>query len=143
PAGGANPTPGAWRLPGPTLGDKAQGPGRKAAPPAAKPDAIVVAPDVKAAAPDAKAAAPDAKATPPLVPSGVLGPMQQFEKLVAGQKPAPAALEAFARYMATTGGDSRPEHRARDLARRAAEAEPTVKRLVFAGQLAGGKNQKP
>jgi hypothetical protein len=32
--------------------------------------------------------------------------MQVFERLVAGARPAPAALEAFARYLATTGGDS-------------------------------------
>jgi tetratricopeptide (TPR) repeat protein len=83
---------------------------------------------------------PAAKAAPPPA-GGPLGPMQQFEKLVAGAKPPPAALEAFARYLATTGGDAKPDHRARDLARRAAEAEPTVKRLVFAGQLAEDKNQ--
>src|SRR5262249_54340298 len=75
--------------------------------------------------------------TPPLPPrTGPEGPMQAFERLVSGAKPAPAALEAFARYLAGTGGDSRPEHRARDLAQRAAEAEPTTRRLLFAGQLA-------
>jgi hypothetical protein len=67
--------------------------------------------------------------------------MQAFEKLVAGAKPPPAALEAFARYLASTGGDSKPEHRARDLAQRAAEAEPTVKRLLLASQLAEDRNQ--
>src|SRR5262249_2322251 len=34
------------------------------------------------------------------------------------------------------------EHRARDLARRAAEADPTVKRLLLAGQLAEDRNQE-
>ncbi|HLM75907.1 MAG TPA: hypothetical protein VK459_24545, partial [Polyangiaceae bacterium] len=38
----------------------------------------------------------------------VLGPMQAFEKAVAGDKPSPAALEAYARYLAITGGDSAP-----------------------------------
>jgi tetratricopeptide (TPR) repeat protein len=97
-----------------------------------------------AAGPQPKApAAPDkAKAPTKAAHGGLEGPMQAFERLVAGARPAPAALEAFARYLATTGGDSRPEHRARDLARRAAEAEPTVKRLLLAGQLAEDRNQQ-
>ena len=69
------------------------------------------------------------------------GPMQAFERLVSGAKPPPAALEAFARYLASTGGDSKPEHRARDLSQRASEAEPTVKRLLLASQLAEDRNQ--
>lgn len=81
-----------------------------------------------------------AKAAPPK--PGVLGPMQAFEKAVAGDKPSPAALEAYARYLAVTGGDSAPEHKARDLARRAAEAEPTVDRLLLAGELAEDRNQE-
>jgi tetratricopeptide (TPR) repeat protein len=85
----------------------------------------------------AKAAAKPAQPRP-----GVLGPMQAFEKAVTGDKPSPAALEAFARYLAITGGDSAPEHKARDLARRAAEAEPTVKRLLLAGELAEDRNQE-
>src|SRR5262249_25542596 len=40
------------------------------------------------------------------------------------------------------GGDSRPEHRARDLASRAAEAEPTVRRLLLAGQLSEDRNKE-
>ncbi|HVY46631.1 MAG TPA: DUF3857 domain-containing protein, partial [Minicystis sp.] len=55
---------------------------------------------------------------------------------------APAALEAFARYLATTGGDAKPEHKARDLAGRAADAQPTVPRLLFAGRLAEDRNQE-
>jgi tetratricopeptide (TPR) repeat protein len=89
----------------------------------------------------AKGKAPEAKKPAPPA-GGPLGPMQAFEKMVAGNKPPPAALEAFARYLATTGGDSRPEHRARDLSRRAAEAEPTVKRLLLAGTLAEDRNQR-
>ncbi len=78
----------------------------------------------------------------PAAHAGPEGPMQAFEHLVSGARPAPAALEAFARYLATTGGDSKPEHRARDLASRAAEAEPTVKRLLLASQLAEDRNQQ-
>lgn len=73
---------------------------------------------------------------------GLEGPIQAFERLTAGAKPPPAVLEAYARYLATTGGDAKPEHKARDLARRAAEAEPTVKRLLLAGQLAEDRNQQ-
>ncbi len=96
----------------------------------------------------AAATAPVTIAVPPSARPAVAahggpeGPMQTFERLVSGPRPAPAALEAFARYLATTGGDSRPEHRARDLARRAAEAEPTVERLLLAGQLAEDRNQE-
>ncbi|MFT3774843.1 MAG: DUF3857 domain-containing protein [Minicystis sp.] len=93
--------------------------------------------------PEARAGAKPAAAAAPKPPAGgLMGPMQAFEKLVAGAKPPPAALEAFARYLASTGGDSRPEHRARDLSRRAAEAEPTIKRLLLAGNLSEDRNQR-
>jgi tetratricopeptide (TPR) repeat protein len=74
--------------------------------------------------------------------AGLEGPIQAFERLTSGAKPSPSILEAYARYLAGTGGDARPEHKSRDLARRAAEAEPTVKRLLFAGQLAEDRNQQ-
>jgi tetratricopeptide (TPR) repeat protein/transglutaminase-like putative cysteine protease len=81
--------------------------------------------------------------SPQLRPPGpLLGPVQQFERLTSGGKPPAAVLESYARYLAITGGDSKPEHKARDLARRAAEAEPTVRRLLLAGQLAEDKNQQ-
>ncbi len=75
-------------------------------------------------------------------PQSVEGPMQAFERLTSVPKPTPASLEAYARYLAMTGGDAAPEHKARDLSRRAAEAEPTVKRLLLAGQLAEDRNQQ-
>lgn len=74
--------------------------------------------------------------------SGPLGPVQTFEKLVSVKDPKPEALEQYARYLAITGGDPRSEHKARDLASRAAEAEPTVKRLLLAGELAEDRNQR-
>ena len=101
-------------------------------------DTPVKGKDPGAAAP---AKAPIAPAKVPVVTAGVVGPMQAFERLVGGQKPPAAALEAYARYLSTTGGDSKSEHVARDLSRRAAEAEPTVKRLLLAGQLAEDRNQ--
>jgi cellulose synthase operon protein C len=96
-------------------------------------------------APESKAPAskaPEAKGAKAAAHPAALGPMQSFERLVAVAKPTPAALEAYARYLATTGGDSKPEHKARDLARRAAEAEPTVRRLLLAGELAEDRNQE-
>ncbi|MEJ7734654.1 MAG: DUF3857 domain-containing protein [Polyangiaceae bacterium] len=65
-----------------------------------------------------------------------------FERAVAGARPSPASLEAYARYLAVTGGDPDGEHKARDLARRAAEAAPTVRRLLLAGDLAEDRNQR-
>jgi tetratricopeptide (TPR) repeat protein/transglutaminase-like putative cysteine protease len=86
------------------------------------------------AAKQAKPAAPK--------PGRLVGPLQAFERAASGGKPGPALLEAYARYLFVTGGDSKAEHKARDLARRAAEAEPTVARLLLAGQLAEDRNQQ-
>jgi tetratricopeptide (TPR) repeat protein len=54
----------------------------------------------------------------------------------------PAALYALADYLATTGGDPRYAHLARDLAARAATAEPTIERLLLAAELAEDRNQR-
>ncbi|KYF65432.1 DUF3857 domain-containing protein [Sorangium cellulosum] len=70
------------------------------------------------------------------------GPMQAFERAASAERPSPAVLEAFARYLVLTGGDAEGEHRARDLARRSAEAEPSVRRYVLAGQLSEDRNQQ-
>lgn len=72
----------------------------------------------------------------------LLGPIQAFERLTSGPKPAPSALFEYARYLSVSGGDAAPEHKARDLAARAAEAEPTVERLLLAGNLAEDRNQE-
>jgi hypothetical protein len=106
----------------------------------------------------------------PLVPEhGVAaGPLQRFEaalrqhdqgaagcpperaRAVDGQAdrkacPAvrdPALLERYARYLMFTGADPAGTHTARDLASRAAEAEPTVARLMLAGRLGEDRNQR-
>ena len=54
----------------------------------------------------------------------------------------PATLEAFARYLGATGSDDPTEHRARELARKAADKAPTVERLLLAGELAESRNQR-
>ncbi|AKT43384.1 DUF3857 domain-containing protein [Chondromyces crocatus] len=73
--------------------------------------------------------------------SSLLGAQQAFESASEG-RPSPRITEAFARYLMLTGGDAEGTHQARDLARRAAEAEPTVRRYLLAGQLAEDRNQQ-
>jgi tetratricopeptide (TPR) repeat protein len=51
-------------------------------------------------------------------------------------------LEAYARYLGATGSDDPSEHRARELSRRAAEASPTIPRLLLAGEVAESRNQR-
>ena len=70
----------------------------------------------------------------------VTGPVTAFEKLVA--KDDPASLEAYARFLVLTSSDDPSEHRARDLARRAAEKAPTAARCTLAGDLAENRNQR-
>jgi tetratricopeptide (TPR) repeat protein len=71
---------------------------------------------------------------------GPQGPAQAFEALAKGDDPA--TLEAFARYLGATGSDDPTEHRARELARKAADRAPTVPRLLLAGELAESRNQR-
>jgi tetratricopeptide (TPR) repeat protein/transglutaminase-like putative cysteine protease len=73
--------------------------------------------------------------------AGPDGPIQLFQKLTRGKQTKPAALEAFARYLAETGGDDPARHEARDFAKQAADSEPTVRRLLLAGRLAEDRNQ--
>jgi transglutaminase-like putative cysteine protease len=84
----------------------------------------------------AKNAAPK----PPLSVGRVEGPLQAFERLVASGDAS--TLEAFARYLLVTQSDDPNQHKARELARRAAEKAPTIPRLLLAGALSEGRNQK-
>jgi cellulose synthase operon protein C len=86
-----------------------------------------------------KPAAKQAGAAPPKKPAQ-LGPIAGFEALVAAPKPRAADLEGYARYLVATRGNPIGEHRARDLAARAAELEPTVERLLLAAELAEDRN---
>ncbi|MEZ4369329.1 MAG: DUF3857 domain-containing protein [Polyangiaceae bacterium] len=76
-----------------------------------------------------------------IAPTGPIGAVQAFEKTIAGKKPSAAALYAYADYLVETGGDDPKEHWARDYALRAAEQEPTVKRLLLAGDLSEDRNK--
>jgi transglutaminase-like putative cysteine protease/Flp pilus assembly protein TadD len=71
---------------------------------------------------------------------GVEGPAQAFEHLAGAHEPA--NLEAYARYLDLTGADDPAEHRARELARRAADSAPTVPRLLLAAKVAESRNQR-
>ena len=70
----------------------------------------------------------------------VEGPVQAFDRLVKGGDPS--VLEGYARYLVATQSDDPSEHRARELARKAAEAKPTIPRLLLAGELAENRNQR-
>ncbi|HEY4119469.1 MAG TPA: DUF3857 domain-containing protein, partial [Byssovorax sp.] len=87
-------------------------------------------------------AAPPKKAGPPAHRGSLEGPMQTLGRAADAQGASAEALEAFAHYLAVTGGDSKPEHKSRDLARRAAEAQPSIRRLLLAGRLAEDHNQQ-
>lgn len=69
-----------------------------------------------------------------------LGALAGFEARIAGGRPHD--LESLATYLTLTQGDDSSDMRARDLARRAAEKEPTVSRLLLAGALAEDRNQR-
>ncbi|MBN4050193.1 DUF3857 domain-containing protein [Desulfobulbus sp. AH-315-M07] len=89
------------------------------------------------------AAARQSKKTSAPAPRGrskVRGPMQAFEAHLRDDDAA--SMEQFARYLMTTGGDGHAEHRARDLAARAAELKPTVERLLLAAELAEDRNTR-
>jgi len=89
-----------------------------------------------------KLAAKVAATKPEVVaPQGAQGAVQAFEKAISGKKPSAAALFAYAQYLVYTVGDDPKEHWARDYARRAAEQEPSVERLLLAGELAEDRNK--
>jgi tetratricopeptide (TPR) repeat protein len=68
------------------------------------------------------------------------GPLQLLAKRSAAPNANAADLFAHAEYLVYTEGDDRSAHSARDLARRAAEREPTLERLLLASQLSEDRN---
>lgn len=105
--------------------------------------ALEITNDLGASAEAAKLAPTKAdKSDKPAAARATLGPVPAFQALTAGKAPRPADLEAYARYLDATGGDDKTKHEARDLARRAAELEPSVERLLLAGELSEDRNQR-
>ncbi len=82
------------------------------------------------------------KTPTPAETNRVQGPIQAFEQAASAKNAKPETLEKYARYLAATGGNPSGEHKSRDLASRAADAEPTVPRLLLAGELAEDRNQR-
>ncbi|HWP09877.1 MAG TPA: DUF3857 domain-containing protein [Polyangiaceae bacterium] len=89
----------------------------------------------------ATAARPPAKPAVLAKPGSVEGPVQTFERLTA-RDPSAANLEQYARYLYETDGDDPAVHRARDLAVKASDKAPTVRRLLLAAALAEDHNQR-
>lgn len=85
-------------------------------------------------------AGPAVASKPATGPSGVEGSAQMFERLERTRDPA--VLEAYARYLDLTGADDPAEHRTREVARRAADAAPTISRLLLAAKVAESRNQR-
>lgn len=84
----------------------------------------------------------DAKAGPSRVPAAFAGALVGLDAIVANTKAPADQTEAFARYLATTGGDDRAKHTSRDLAARVSEQAPTLPRLLLAAELAEDRNAR-
>ncbi|MBN2192748.1 MAG: DUF3857 domain-containing protein [Polyangiaceae bacterium] len=74
-------------------------------------------------------------------PGSVVGPLFLLRERANRPGATAADLEAYARYLVATSSDDPTDHVARDIARRAAELDPTVERLLLAGELAEDRNQ--
>jgi tetratricopeptide (TPR) repeat protein len=70
------------------------------------------------------------------LPAAPQAPLAAFEAAAAGDHPTAQALEDLARFLAYSGADDPAEQRAKQLAERAATAEPTAARWVLAATLA-------
>jgi tetratricopeptide (TPR) repeat protein len=111
---------------------------RVAGPDGAPDDHLTVDADPRHSTKEGGAASASASAT--AKPGRTEGPLQAFERLAKSGDPA--TLEAYARYLVSTGADDPTEHRARELARRAADAAPTIPRLLLVAEVAENRNQR-
>ncbi len=68
------------------------------------------------------------------------GPVPAFEQRIKGGDAH--AFEKYARYLVQTSGDDPAERKAREYASKAAEKDPTIARLLLAGELAENRNQR-
>ena len=70
------------------------------------------------------------------LPKPPLAALAHFEQRAGGDKPTGSALAELAMYMRFTGADDPAERRAKQLAARAVELDPSVEHLELAAQLA-------
>ncbi len=75
------------------------------------------------------------------LPAAPIAPLASLEAAAAPTNANAQALEDLARYLALTGSDDPAERRARDLASRAADADPNVERLRLAAELADERGE--
>ena len=83
-------------------------------------------------------AAPASNARLPRAP---VTDLAALERAAEGERASAQALEDLARYLAYTGSDDPDERRAKQIAARAAERQPTVERLVLASTLADERGE--
>ncbi len=67
--------------------------------------------------------------------------LASLEQAAGGSRPSAGALFDLARFLAWTGADDPAEHRARQLAARAADQDPIVQRLALAAALAAERGE--
>ena len=72
----------------------------------------------------------------PRLPAAPAAPLAALEAAAAGEAPSAQALEDLARFLTLTGADDPDEHRAAELAERAATTEPSAFRWTLAASYA-------
>ncbi|MFK7984979.1 MAG: DUF3857 domain-containing protein [Sandaracinaceae bacterium] len=75
------------------------------------------------------------------LPRAPVAPFAALTEAAAGDDASASALENLARFLVRTGSDDPAEERARQLAARAADAEPTIGRLALAAGLANQRGE--
>ena len=75
------------------------------------------------------------------LPRAPVTDLAALERAAEGERASAQALEDLARFLAYTGADDPDERRAKQIAARAAERQPTVERLVLASTLADERGE--
>lgn len=75
------------------------------------------------------------------LPRAPAAPFAALRQAAEGERASAQALEDYARFLVYTGADDPAEARARELAARAAELQPTVGRLALAASLANTRGE--
>lgn len=73
---------------------------------------------------------------PTRLPRAPTAPLAELERAADDERPSARALAELARYLALTGSDDPAERRAKQLAARAAEIDPSLEHLLLAARLA-------